>query len=259
MSAIDEAYVIKQYGDSHSTYSIAKELGTYPKKIERILKKNGHKLRGKAEAQSLAIKSGRTKHPTKGKNRTEEEKLKISLGTEKRWREMSDKQKKKISQDARKRWKEISPEKKRSMQESAGRALRLAAVEGSKAEKSLKKSLMKAGYDVELHKKDLIEGNFEIDLFLPELNTIIEIDGPQHFIPVFGESKLRETVKFDSIKNGLLIGKGFCVIRVKYMCRHISQSVERRLWELISGEIKKIEKKFPAKHKRFIEVEINND
>jgi hypothetical protein len=28
---------------------------------------------------------------------------------------------------------------------------------------------------------------------------------------------------------------------------------------LISGEIKKIEKKFPAKHKRFIEVEINND
>ena len=61
MSAIDEAYVIKQYGDSHSTYSIAKELGTYPKKIERILKKNGHKLRGKAEAQSLAIKSGRTK------------------------------------------------------------------------------------------------------------------------------------------------------------------------------------------------------
>ena len=30
MSAIDEAYVIKQYGDSHSTYSIAKELGTYP-------------------------------------------------------------------------------------------------------------------------------------------------------------------------------------------------------------------------------------
>ena len=259
MSAINEAYVIKQYKNNHSTYSIAKELGTYPKKIERILKKNGHQLRGKAEAQSLAIKSGRTKHPTKGKKRTDEEKLKISIGTEKRWREMSDEQKEKISEEAKKRWDEISPEKKRSMQESAGRALRLAAVEGSKAEKSLKERLMEEGYDVELHKKDLIEGNFEIDLFLPELNTIIEIDGPQHFIPLFGESKLKETIKFDSIKNGLLIRKGFCVLRVKYMCKHISQSVERRLWEVVSGEIKKIEKKFPPKHKRLIEVEINND
>ena len=41
MKEIDEAYVIKQYGNNHSTYSLAKELGTYPKKIERILKKNG--------------------------------------------------------------------------------------------------------------------------------------------------------------------------------------------------------------------------
>ena len=259
MSAINEAYVIKQYQENHSTYSIAKELGTYPKKIERILKKNGHKLRGKAEAQSLAIKSGRTKHPTKGKQRTDEEKLKISIGTEKHWREMSDEQKEKISEEAKKRWEEIPAQKKREMQENAGRALRLAAIEGSKAEKSLKVNLMEAGYDVELHKKDLIEGNFEIDLFLPELNTIIEIEGPQHFVPVFGESKLQETIKFDSIKNGLLISKGYCVIRVKYMCKHISQSVERRLWELVSSEIKKIEKKFPTKHKRLIELEINND
>ena len=130
MSSINEEYVIKRYSENHSTYSIAKELGTYPKKIERILKKNGYKLRDKAEAQSLAIKSGRTKHPTKGKKRSEEEKLKISVGTEKRWKEMPEKQKEKISKEARKRWENISPEKKRSMQESAGRALRMAAIEG---------------------------------------------------------------------------------------------------------------------------------
>ena len=259
MNSIDEAYVINQYSNNHSTYSIAKELGTYPKKIERILKKNGHELRSKAEAQSLAIQSGRTKHPTKGKERTDEEKLKISIGTEKRWREMPEKQKEKISKDARKRWEKISPEKKRAMQENAGRALRLASIEGSKAEKSLKNNLMKAGYDVVLHKKNLIEGNFEIDLFLPELNTIIEIDGPQHFIPLFGETKLRDTIKFDSIKNGLLVASGYCVIRIKYMCKHISQSVERKLWDLVSAEIDKIENKFPPKHKRLIELEINND
>lgn len=259
MSNIDEEYVIKRYGENHSTYSIAKELGTYPKKIERILKKNGYKLRDKAEAQSLAIKSGRTKHPTKGKKRSAEEKLKISVGTEKRWKEMPEEQKKKISKEAQKRWEKISPEKKRSMQENAGRALRMAAIEGSKAEKSLKGKLLEGGYDVMLHKRNLIEGNFEIDLFLPEINTIIEIDGPQHFVPIFGEKKLRETIKFDSIKNGLLLKKGFCVIRIKYMCKHISQSVERRLWNLVSVEVDKIKKKFPPRSKRFIELEINND
>ena len=259
MSGINEEYVIKRYNENHSTYSIAKELGTYPKKIERILKKNGYQLRSKGEAQSLAIKSGRTQHPTKGKKRSDEEKLKISVGTEKRWKEMPEAQKEKISEDARKRWDQISPEKKRSMQENAGRALRMAAIEGSKAEKALKIKLSEEGYDVMLHKKHLIEGNFEIDLFLPEINTIIEIDGPQHFAPIFGEKKLKETIKFDAIKNGLLIKKGFCVIRVKYMCKHISQSVERRLWNLVSVEVAKIKKRFPPKNKRFIELEINND
>ena len=259
MKDINEEYVIKQYNNNHSTYSIAKELGTYPKKIERILKKNGYQLRSKAEAQSLAIQSGRTTHPTKGKERTSEEKLKISIGTEKKWKEMPEAQKEEISKNARKRWEKMSPEKKRAMQENAGRALRLASIEGSKAEKSLKNNLMEAGYNVVLHKRNLIEGNFEIDLFLPELNTIIEIDGPQHFVPIFGETQLRDTIKFDSIKNGLLVANGYCVIRIKYMCKHISQSVERKLWELVSAEIEKIQNKFPPKHKRLIELEINND
>ena len=234
---IDESYVIKKYDDGLSTIAIAKELGTYPKKIERILKKNGTTLRTRSESQSLAIKKGRAKHPTKGTKRTEEEKTKISKGVEKAWEQMD-------------------PQKKREMQEKAGRALRLACLEGSKQEKFLKAQLEGLGYDVVMHKKGLVEGNFEIDLFLPEINTIIEVDGPQHFLPIFGEDKLADVVKMDSIKNGLLISKGYCVIRVKYLCKHSSRSVERRLWDLISKEIEKVECGFPPKHKRFIELEI---
>ncbi len=256
---IDESYVIQQYENKHSTYSIAKELNTYPKKIERILKKNGYTLRSRSEAQSLALSSGRGKHPTKGIPRTEEQKTKISKSNEANWKNMSAKDRKKFSKGAKERWEKIPPEKKRQMLESAGRALRLTAIEGSKAEKSLKNSLTKAGYDVILHKKDLIEGNFEIDLFLPEINTIIEIDGPQHFLPIFGEKRLQDVIKFDSIKNGLLTSKGYCVIRVKYLCKHLSQSVERKLWSLVSKEVEKVRKKFPPKHKRFIELEISND
>ena len=40
MKNIDESYVVKKYAEGQSTISLAKELNTYPKKIERILKKN---------------------------------------------------------------------------------------------------------------------------------------------------------------------------------------------------------------------------
>jgi len=43
MKDINESYVIKRYKAGQSTLSLAKELNTYPKKIERILKKNGIK------------------------------------------------------------------------------------------------------------------------------------------------------------------------------------------------------------------------
>ena len=64
MKYIAEGYVIKEYHDNKSTYEIAKNLNTYPKKIERILKKNGCKLRSKSEAQKSALKHGRATHPT---------------------------------------------------------------------------------------------------------------------------------------------------------------------------------------------------
>ena len=226
MAKIDEGYVIKQYQQNSSTYSIAKELGTYPKKIERILKKNGITLRTRSQAQANAIKTGRSKHPPKGEKRSEEDKNKISRGKELSWKNTSEEDREKFSQQAKERWDKIPADKKKEMMEKAGRALRIAAIEGSKAEKFLQRKLNEMGYDVILHKKDLIEGNFEIDLFLPELNTIIEIDGPQHFLPVFGEKKLQEVIKFDSIKNGLLVSKGFCVVRVRYLCKNMSRAVE---------------------------------
>ena len=257
MKSIDESYVIKRYTEGCSTISIAKELDTYPKKIERILKKNGEPLRSRSESQSLAIKNGRTKHPTKGTTRSEEDKMKISLGVEKAWKEMPDEQRKKFIDSAKDRWDKMSPEKRREMQEKAGRALRLACIEGSKQEKFLKQKLQDIGYEVIMHKKGLIEGNFEIDLLLPEINTIIEVDGPQHFLPLFGESKLAETIKMDSIKNGRLISKGFCVIRVKYLCRNMNKSVERKLWNLVSEKVGDIKEEFPSESKRFIELEIS--
>ena len=73
------------------------------------------------------------------------------------------------------------------------------------------------------------------------------------------QKKLQEVIKFDSIKNGLLVSKGFCVVRVRYLCKNMSRAVERKLWDLVSEQVGKIQDKFPAKNKRFIELEIGHE
>jgi len=254
---INDEYVIKRYQDGHSCAEIAEEFSTYSKKIERILKKNNVTIRSKAEAMKLAIKNGRADHPTEGKQMTDDTKLAISKGVEQAWKDMPEEARIQFAEGAKQRWDDMDPVKKKEMQSKAGAALREACLEGSKAEKFLKAKLQDMGYEVVMHKKGLIQGNFEIDLLLPELNTIIEVDGPQHFLPIFGEDKLAETIKMDSIKNGLLIGRGFCVIRIKYLCKSMNLSVERRLWSVVEEAVARVAKKFPPKSKRFIELEIS--
>ena len=254
---VNDEYVIKRYQEGCSCAEIAEEIGTYSKKIERILKKNNVTIRSKAEAMKLAIEKGRADHPTEGKKMSDETKLAISKGVEKAWKEMPEESKKQFVEGAKKRWDDMDPVKKKEMQSKAGAALREACIEGSKAERFLKEKIQEMGYEVVMHKKGLIQGNFEIDLLLPELKTIIEVDGPQHFLPIFGEEKLAETVKLDSIKNGLLIGKGFCVIRIKYLCKGMNLSVERRLWDVVEEAVAKVAANFPPKSKRFIELEIS--
>ena len=150
--------IIKQYTkDGLSCGEIAESLGTYSKKIERLLKKNGVELRSKSEAAKNAIKTGRSTPVNKGEPRSEKDKIAISKGVHKAWQNMSDEKREKFSSDAKERWDNMCPLKKREMQEKAGRALRKACIEGSKAEKFLKIKLEENGYDVDMHKKGLIE------------------------------------------------------------------------------------------------------
>ena len=255
---MDTNKIIQHYvEDGMSTQAIAKKFDTYPNKIRRLLLSNGVELRGKSAAQKMALESGRAKHPSKGKRRSEEDRLKISKSMESHWKNMSEAERKRRSDLSKKQWAEMSEVEKTSLRKKAHQALLKASREGSKAEKYLSKNLREIGHEVIMHKKDLIEGNFEIDLFLPELKTIIEIDGPQHFMPLFGEKNLRNYVKGDSKKSGALLAKGYCVIRIKYLCKHMSAAIARRLWDLVLPEINRIEKKFPAKGKRLIELEIS--
>lgn len=255
---MDVKTVIEMYTENNlSTKAIADNFDTYPNKIRRVLISNGVELRSKSEAQKEALKSGRHSHPTKGKTRTEEVKDKISISLEKTWADLPKKERKRRSALAKEQWEKMSDHEKAELRSKAAKALLLTIKEGSKPEKLLYEKIYSSGREVILHKKDLIEGTkYEMDLFLPELSTIIEVDGPQHFKPVFGEKMLRGYVKHDIIKNGVLVKRGYCVIRVKYLCPTFTRSVGRRLWELVEPVLQQVEKKFPSKNKRLIELEI---
>lgn len=258
MQTINEAYVIEQYTKhDRSANDIAKELGTYPKKISRIIAKNGYNVRGRSEAAKMALESGISTHPTAGKKRSEQEKNNIAKGVSDRWRNLSKTEKEQFSYAAKQRWDNMSETQKQELRSAAGRALRLAGIEGSKAEKFLQKKLLENDYEVVLHKKGLISGNHEIDLFLPKLKTVIEIDGPQHFLPIWGEDRLNDTIKYDSQKNGQLIAAGYCVLRIKYLCSQMNRAVGQKMWALIKDKVDNIANQFPQKGNRYIEIEVS--
>ena len=243
--------------DQKSTYEIAELLHTYPNKIRRILLKHGVDLKNKSEAQKNALSKGIAKIPTQGKKRSKVEKLKISSALKNHWDNISDKDYDKFVKKAKIRWAELSDQEKDNMISSAIKAIQIAGKEGSKLEKFLLSELTKAGYRIEFHKKGLIPNqNLEIDLYFPELRAIIEVDGPSHFLPIWGEEKLQKQMKADQQKTGLILSKGFIIIRIKNLSDSVALSSQEVLKNQLIDILHSIKSNPPKKSERYIEIEI---
>ena len=259
MSKLDnKTWCYKQYWvQERSVGDIAKELGTYPNKVRRALKSHGIKLRDKGSAQAVALKKGRSSHPTKDKGHSEESKLKISESVAQNWENLSESELEARRETARKQWANMSEEDKIKLRESAIPGIKRASQEGSKLEKYIRDKLTKDNYVIEYHKKGIVpNSNLEVDIYLPELGTAIEIDGPSHFLPIWGEEALRKTIKSDNEKNGLLRYHGIMVLRVAQKKKTLSQKAMRDTWESIKKELEVISVKMPTKSERFKEIEV---
>lgn len=249
--------VIEMYTEEDkSTYEIAKHLNTYPNKVRRTLIKHGFELKSKSEAQKNALKTGRSYHPTEVKKRSSKEKLNISKGMVTHWGEMTKEQRENRINQAKERWQEMDLEQKDKMSRLAIEAIRKAGKEGSKLEKFVVERLKQEGHKVDFHNKTLIPTEkLEIDIYLPELRTIIEVDGPSHFLPIWGEEKLQKQIKADLHKSGLILSRGYAIIRVKAMNSPNLNNKEKLASDIISI-LDRIKIDFPPKTKRFIEVEL---
>lgn len=237
-----------------STYQIAKEKNTYPNRVRRALKKYGILLRDKSDAQSVALQSGRHKHPTKGKERSESIKIKISESMAKVWDKMGDTERQRRIELAKKQWQEMSIEEQKDFKRLATEAVRVTASEGSKLERYILTELKVRGYVVQFHPENLLsQEKMQIDLLLPQLKIAIEIDGPSHFYPIWGEENLAKKLLSDNMKTGLLIQAGYAVFRVKYLAKTLSKIQERKILAHIVSLIEEVSAKFEPK---LIEIEM---
>ena len=243
--------ILKEYKSNKSTYQIAESLGTYPNRIKRDLIKLGIKIRDRSESQKAALKTGRKRHPTEGTKRGQEVKLKISKKMEEFWNNLDETELEKRSATAKKRWDSLSVEERTRMQALAAQGLREAAKYGSTLEKEILKVLTEKGFSVEHQKEDLLPNEkMHIDIYLPKVKTAIEIDGPTHFLPIWGEERLKKTMLSDAKKTGLLISKKIQIIRLKVVQKKVSQN---RQQEICDELIRLLSLK---KRKNFIEIEV---
>lgn len=235
LKLIKNLYTIKKM----SFADIAKQYHTYANKIRRDAKKFNITIRDKSEAQKNALQTGKHSHPTKGKERSDATKQKIGKSVMEAWDGLSEQQLKKRKKQAKNNWDKMDSDTKINMQKAAIDAVRKTSKVGSKMEKFIQTKLLNAGYKVDFHKEhSLVNTKLQIDLFLPTINLAIEVDGPSHFAPVWGEQSLKRNISYDQKKEGLIIGKGWHLIRVK-QTKDFSPSRANVLCEKIFDVIKR--------------------
>lgn len=245
----------KMYIDQQKSFAdIAEYCNTYANKIRRDAKKFGLKIRDKSQAQKNALNSGKHKHPTKGTQRDDKTKAKIGMSVLESWENLSEAELNIRKNKAKSAWDSLGENEKEEILTKANQAVRGASKTGSKLEKFLLELLIKDGYKVDFHKEQfLVNTKLQIDLFLPTMNVAIEVDGPSHFEPVWGDDSLKRNIKYDNKKTGLIMGKGLVLIRIK-QTRDFSKSRGQLIYAKLKDKLNQIKQEFPSIDNRIIEI-----
>jgi very-short-patch-repair endonuclease len=219
---------------------IADQLGTYANKVRRDAIKYKINIRDKSEAQKNALSTGKHKHPTKGIKRSDATKQKIGNSVLESWSNMDQITLESRKKKAKENWENLTDDEKLLIQQKANQAVRVASKTGSKLEKFLLNELINNGHKVTFHEEHVLSNTkLQIDLMIPSLNLAIEIDGPSHFAPIWGSDTLNKNIKYDQKKEGLIIGKGLRLIRIK-QTKDYSKSRALLVYDKLKDVIDKI-------------------
>ena len=244
------------YNKHNYSYSeIASLCSTYANKIIRDAKRlDCVTTRSRSETQKMVLDSGKCEHPTAGKQHSTATKNKIGTSVAETFEALSPQEKQKRSDAAKEKWEQMSPAAQSKFRAAAEAGIRRAAKEGSKLEKFLKERLTKLGYLVEFHRERIVTNQkLHLDIYIPELKVAIEVDGPFHFEPIWGQEILERHMRSDGEKNGLVLAQGWCLIRVR-QSKRLSNKFKEEIWGELEALILQIQKKFPARGRRLFTI-----
>ena len=218
-----------------STVQIAKQYDIYfadgkpnAPAVQRMLDRANISQRNKSVAQKMALEMGTAQHPTEGRERTVQERVKIGASISEGYKELTDAQKKKRTRGLRDFWNDKDKtEEQIETRRKIGAKLKLTTLEGTLLEKAIANHLTGLGYTVDIHVKECFGNtNLEADIIVSggkkghKISAIIEIDGPRHYDATFmnkGIAKLAETITADNKKNGMVLNmSGVWMIRILY-------------------------------------------
>jgi len=252
MKPTKELFELEYNTNEKSIADIAKQYGMSNITSYRLAKTYGIKFRSKSESQKLALEKGKAIHPTKGKIRSESVKNKIGDKRAKSWKELPEDKREELSQKAKVVWQNKPQGEKDTLFKLARKGIHKAAKEGSKLELFLCQGLADAGYTVEYHKEHVLNNQkLHLDLFLPQDNIAIEVNGLSHYEDIYGKEVLTKTQRADNEKTGLVIQSGLILIIVVGTKSSSSTNFRNLLSKLIA-QIERLKRRPPTKQKRYI-------
>ncbi|TFH25945.1 hypothetical protein E4G67_00060 [Candidatus Bathyarchaeota archaeon] len=239
--------------EGQSTGAIAKLYpGTFANTIRRALIRHGIITRNKSAAQKVFLEAN--DHPMLGRERTEDERKKISEGIQNHWDgltpEEDQRRREEMAERARLKWDWLSDEEKSGMISSMQKANREKAGLGSKNENTVANLLREEGYTVYQRTTEYSPRRaFEIDICIAAERLAIEWDGAAHYEPIYGDEALKKTIEKDGRKNRTLVDHGWQVIRCRdhstahslAFCNRAVQTILTAIKNLKDGEIVEVD------------------
>ncbi|MHA2063107.1 MAG: DUF559 domain-containing protein [Candidatus Thorarchaeota archaeon] len=219
MAEINEQDVRRLYlNEGLSMRKVAQTIGAPLATLSRFMKKHGITARDKGQAQKNYLKNN--DHQMKGRKHTTETKKQISASLGDFWEGLTDdereKVKRKIGSAWKRKWESMSEQERKLMMEGLSSKAKESQGQGSRLERFIAEELRKRGYFVEERSTNYTAGkDFEVDLALPTERVAIEVDGPTHFLPIYGEEHLEHQQERDARKDDMINGIGYSVLRVR--------------------------------------------
>lgn len=234
-----QIYQTKYIEEGFSISEIANMYGTYPNRVRRDFIHLDLNIKTKSDVYKGLYERNVIKSPTEGRERTYEEKIKLSAGIKKAWDKMPEDKRRAIQEKHQKNWDKKSKDEKQEFIYSGIVAIRKTKDTGSKLERHVYDMLIDEGYACDRHVEHILdERKMHFDIFIQNLGVVIEIDGPSHKKDVWQSGKLNKVRTADAEKNRLVNSLGYKMIRISYLDKiylHHLTRIKNELMEILQN------------------------